>query len=714
MEHIQLIEDSHDIWNVTVGSVAINMLERKRLQDDEKDRVIAESVEILGCCGNPSNPSNNITGLAIGYVQSGKTMSFTTLSALAAQNGFNVIIVIAGTTTKLVDQTHLRLATDLDIYSSFEVSWKSYKNPGVKQADEVIGDLESGLLNKSPVLLITVMKNNTHLKKLVSLFKKVQKYTECKVLIIDDEADQASLNTKASKKDEDSVSATYNTITSLKNILSNHTFVQYTATPQAPLFISVLDILSPSFVKILTPGKAYTGGRTFFARNSDSSYPYVVDIPEIEVFTKSNEFSTIPPTLVESTMIFFITVVIGALEGESSKNHNRTMMVHPSQLTYIHSVYKRWLDNLKKRWLDELSLKDSDPDKLNLLNQFQAAYDKLSLTADSLISFDEIKKHLHYVIKITPIFESNSTTKQEINWKKYYSMILVGGQVLDRGFTIEGLNVTYMPRSIGVGNADTIQQRCRFFGYKKSYLKYCRIYLPRTSKRAYIDYVMHEEDMRNKLLNFQGKHKSLKDFKRSFVLSPDLNITRKNVISDEVSRYRLKGWRSFDRVETINELNNNIIETFLTHIELTNFDQRLLNPNSAQIHTRAIIDFKTVFEGLLLNLDFHNPVNSLLCNHLISLFSIFSDSSLIDEIYVVNISSGEQRERSTNELGKIKNLFQGKNPKTEYPGDRKYFSKELVTIQIHNLKIKSSNKIFRTLAFHLPASFEQDIITLEN
>ena len=74
---------------------------------------------------------------------------------------------------------------------------------------------------------------------------------------------------------------------------------------------------------------------------------------------------------------------------------------------------------------------------------------------------------------------------------------------MDRGFTVEGLTVTYMPRSVGVGNADTIQQRARFFGYKQSYLGYCRVYLDEDARDAYIDYVEHEEDMRRRLAEHQ-------------------------------------------------------------------------------------------------------------------------------------------------------------------------------------------------------------------
>ena len=86
----------------------------------------------------------------------------------------------------------------------------------------------------------------------------------------------------------------------------------------------------------------------------------------------------------------------------------------------------------------------------------------------------------------------------EIDWDGSISHILVGADMLNRGFTVERLAVTYMPRhSVGKSTADTIQQRCRFFGYKHNYLYSCRVYLPEDTALEYREYVDHEEEMRN-------------------------------------------------------------------------------------------------------------------------------------------------------------------------------------------------------------------------
>jgi hypothetical protein len=714
MEQIRISKTTgQNGWRASVGQVTLDMLSKKNFNGDIQSKILDQSIAILESCGNPENLVNDDTGLVIGYVQSGKTLSFTTVSALAAQNGFNVIIIIAGTTTALVDQTYSRLADDLDINVSKEVSWKTYKNPTIKEKNEIIADLEPGILNRNPVLLITVMKNATHLKNLNHLFKSVVDANTCKVLIIDDEADQASLNTKASKGNELDVSRIYELVRGLKRTFENHTYLQYTATPQGPLFISLLDILSPNFVKVLEPGDQYTGGKTFFWRNNLSKYPHVFDIPEDEIYTKDRQVSTIPKSLVEATMFYYLTVVIGALNGETPQSHNRTMMVHPSQFQLIHSVYQSWLVRLKKRLLEELLLRDNDPDKITLIDDFHEIFKEIpSDNTQNFPSFDDVIQQLPYVIRITPIFLSNSSVKNKINFKKYYSMILVGGQVLDRGFTVEGLNVTYMPRSIGVGNADTLQQRCRFFGYKKNYIDLCRIYLPRKSKRAYIDYVTHEEDMRKKLKDIDGS-KSLKEFKRIFILSPDLNITRRNIISDDLNRYRLEGWRSIQFIDPNYRSNNLFYQKFISGIE---FEDLPTDPNATEFqkHEFAIIPALDLVDDLLISLQHINAANTLLVNHLLSLLGILIENDESQKIHVVHMSKGLARSRSADDENKLKSLLQGANPKTNYPGDRSIKSNEYITIQIHNIDVKNKNKSFRTIAIHFPDNFAQHFIALDH
>ena len=636
METIRVIKDKSLKWEVSIGSQALNLLERKGITGKEKDNVLSEAIDVLGNCGDPRKEENKTTGLAIGYVQSGKTLSFTTVSALASQNGFNAIIIIAGSTTKLVDQTTKRLIDDLGIENRSEVAWNLFKNPKKNQINEICGRMEEGLFNDKPVLLITVMKNITHLKNLNALFDSSKlKSLKLKVLIIDDEADQASLNTRASNQLENDASAIYDSIKNFRQKIKNHTYLQYTATPQGPLLISILDILSPDFVKILTPGTKYTGGKYFFKRNKESKYQNIKKIPENEIYSRENPIVKIPPSLEEALIFFYLTVLIGVHNDEHPSTHNRTMMIHPSQLTSYHDFYKRWVDMIKNRWLDELSENDSDPDKKKLIEKFYKVYlDELKNKGFKLTK-EQIQKRINLVIKKTPVLLANSRERNDLKWKEDYSRILVGGQILDRGFTVEGLNVTYMPRNIGVGNADTIQQRCRFFGYKKDYIDLCRIYLPRASARAYIDYVTHEEDLRNKLKDFGETNKSLKDFKREFFLSPQLRLTRRNIISDEIKRYRLIGWRSITKMDDNLIDNNKIIKKFTEKINFKHSEYS--GETEEQKHQESILSSEKIISELLSDLSYKNASNSLFLNHIIFLLILLAEVSNHDKIQVINM-----------------------------------------------------------------------------
>ena len=129
----------------------------------------------------------------------------------------------------------------------------------------------------------------------------------------------------------------------------------------------------------------------------------------------------------------------------------------------------------------------------------------------------------------------------EIKWRHAEGWILVGGQAVDRGFTVDSLTVTYMPRGVGVGNADTLQQRARFFGYKRRYLGVCRIFLEQDLKDAYIDYVEHEQIMRRELKRLADTGEKLRFWRRRLVLDPSLHPCRRSVISDDYTRARPGG-----------------------------------------------------------------------------------------------------------------------------------------------------------------------------
>lgn len=396
-------------------------------------------------------------------------------------------------------------------------------------------------------VLITVMKQKDNLLHLIDILDGLA-LNDVPALIIDDEGDQASLNTTARRLarnnadlndlSEADVSTIYRRITRLRSVVPHHTFLQYTATPQANLFINIVDRLSPNFIKLLTPGSEYTGGKEFFIDNSN----LINEIPLNDIPTANNPLFGIPESLIHALKIYFLGVAAGTIAGSQG---NRTMLIHPSRLQVDHSIYYNWVRGVCQSWQRLLGGNDED-EKIELINDFIPSYKDLKATVgDSLPDFTSLAgTELLHAISYTQIVEVNSRrgATPPINWKDEYSWILVGGQSMDRGFTVEGLTVTYMPRNLGMGNVDTVQQRARFFGYKRSYLGYCRIFLDQDAIDSYNAIVEHEENVRQSLLEFDVNNRHLDDWNRSAVLDRMLRLTRTNVLYDGLQRDSLEGW----------------------------------------------------------------------------------------------------------------------------------------------------------------------------
>ena len=257
-------ESSDNRWNPILGPETIDFLEEV-VPQSSRDNVSNAAVSILAKGINPTAATGWETGLVVGYVQSGKTMSFEAVAALARDNAFQIVIVVAGISNPLLNQSTGRLRRDLRLDEPDRARrWIQFQNPSdndatVQAIRDVLDDWrDPGTPEEyKKTVLITVLKNHRHLRSLTALVDALN-MQNAPVLIIDDEADQASLNTEAAQGQE---STTYRRLMELRQELPSHTYLQYTATPQAPLLVSIIDSLSPNFVQVLEPGDAYVGGR---------------------------------------------------------------------------------------------------------------------------------------------------------------------------------------------------------------------------------------------------------------------------------------------------------------------------------------------------------------------------------------------------------------------------------------------------------------------
>jgi hypothetical protein len=709
------------LWNPVVGEQLRGTLQlyERRLAPEERQAIEQQTVSILGKTIPPPNPRGSETGLALGYVQSGKTLSFTCVAALASDNRFPLVIIITGTSIPLFQQSVRRLRNDLRIENpeSHAWRWQFFQNPNMRQNHltrirDVLAEWQEPRVADKRTCLIAVMKNHRHLSNLVDLIEGLN-LSNVPSLVIDDEADQAGLNTMVNQNEE---SRTYQRLLSLRNALPHHTFLQYTATPQAPLLINIIDVLSPRFVEVLDPGREYVGLIDFFQINR----ALVRTIPEDEIPSPDNELNGAPESLREALRLFLVGVAAGHLLH--SLERNRSMLVHPSRLQERHANYFHWVSAVRSDWL-RLLQDESDPDRVTLLNDFRRAHANLSTTYPNLPGFDQIERVLWQTINRTQVWEVNARLGRtpEVVWQSDYAHILVGGQAMDRGFTVEGLTVTYMPRGRGVGNADTIQQRARFLGYKRSYLGLCRVFLESEVQHAYTIYVDHEENLREQLRQHAADGRSLTEWRRAFFLDRTLKPTRRCVLDLNYQNVNFASEWFFPRAPHFTqasvERNRALVMGLTQSVEFSVTDGHD-DRTEMQRHGYARATLTDLYESFLTQIQFANPADSQRYTGLLLQVREYLDRNpnAAATIFLMSWSSelGQvARDRSLDENAEIQSsgaFFQGASlgrgsmrQGEVYPGDREMRAADELTVQIHLLNLKASGSQNRTVAAKVPA-----------
>ena len=332
-------------WNPHPRDEIRRLLNSKDLTDAEKSEIQQSAISILGQGIDPSKTeqSSSKTGLVIGRVQSGKTLSFTSVAALARDNGFRMVIAITGTSRQLFEQSLKRFRKDLQIDGEQGYSrWQLYPNP--KTESLFSKHLETSG-EGSHTILVVVMKHFQRLGHLSNLLKSIPS-SKFPTLIIDDEGDQASMNTNVQRN---MTSATYAAILKLREVSKPCTFLQYTATPQAPLLISTVDQLSPDYVHILKPGKGYIGGDELFRQQKSR---LIAPITDAEIVSQKQK----PPESLRSSLrLYLLGVSAGSLNRISGRRTLRSMLVHPSTSQEEHETYKQWVDSIIDEWKGTLS-----------------------------------------------------------------------------------------------------------------------------------------------------------------------------------------------------------------------------------------------------------------------------------------------------------------------------------------------------------------------
>ena len=483
------------------------------------DKVSDEIVDLLG--DPESSEPFQRRGLVLGDVQSGKTANYTAISNKAADTGYRIIIVLAGMMENLRQQTQSRLDAEFSGRKS-----EYYLDPKAEQEiknlpvgvgrygvqkriaaftsvskDFDINVLKSNDLNlqsvSDPVVLV-VKKNKRILNNLIKWLSKSRDDTTGKImlpmLLIDDEADNASVNTRS---EDDSPAAINACIRKLLHEFYQASYLGITATPFANIFINPEtedemigdDLLPRDVIYSLAAPTNYIGaGKIFGDEPSFSNALIPLRRDEMDLFfpfthKKDLEVDALPPSLYEAMAYFLMFNAIRDLRGDYTEH--RSMMIHVSRFTDVQNriaeAVNEWLVQMKSDVQNYAALPSAQREKISNLRYLHKVWDKHKLEAISSVSWDEIcTKYLNRAV--APIAARAVNQKTGATSLDYFNhkddglrVIAIGGNSLSRGLTLEGLGVSYFYRRSQM--YDTLLQMGRWFGYRPNYDDLFRIWM---------------------------------------------------------------------------------------------------------------------------------------------------------------------------------------------------------------------------------------------
>ena len=455
----------------------------------------------------PDKPSD---GLVYGLVQSGKTSVIQVAAAMAADNKFKCILVLTSYIDILYGQTFKRMKSALQ---GLEVLGKTDWKDSVQ--------FENKLRSSPTTLVIVCPKNDKRMGGLLDALKK-SRARGISALIIDDEADLASLDTHTADGEEPS---TINrNITELRSFFQVNTYLQVTATPQALFLQSPEHRYRPSFTVLTEPGPGYVGGDQFFG-DPEEKLLEMVDINEVEMLVASkqpNPTQTIPIGLKRALLTFFV-----AASDRKIKNPTRhfAFLCHVSAGNKDHTHIVNLIGDFKTKIL--YTLREPDTQKYSkLLKELEDEYRLLQKTQVSLAPFPEIVDKIKFFLHGASIKLVNTQSSDEIELDSMFS-IFVGGNKLGRGVTIDSLLVSYYGRNPKKPNIDTVLQHARMYGYRQDDIGVTRLFLPRKLADQFAS--IHDTD--NALREVLRKYPK-GNFEVLWVANP-MQATRRNVLNPD-------------------------------------------------------------------------------------------------------------------------------------------------------------------------------------
>jgi len=543
-----------------------------QFSDSTIDKIKLSTESILSYCANPkgrtSKENQKKRGLVVGDVQSGKTANYIALINMACDVGYNIVVLLAGMTSILRQQTQDRIdsgfigaksdtisnipefvGVGVELKRYFGIPLTNHKNDFVKYVKE---NQNAGAQDFNKPIVLVVKKNKSILNSVSQWLKPgLNNIQTSNILIIDDEADNASVNTR---KDINEISAINECIRKIYNNFPIASYVGYTATPFANIFINPFesslenqDLFPANFIELLETPSNYFGFDKVFEKDSNDNYLHIQLINESDVYNipalhkRDYIVKDLPDDLIESIYHFYLVNCIRTLRGDTKKH--RSMLINVTRFNDVQyelfDLVERYHNNFVNL-LEEINSKISrKPGICSASQKLFELYlkDKTFSKARREFSWKDICRVLLHEAKQIVIRVINNKTKKadRFNYDDYKEdgarAIIIGGFVLSRGLTLEGLVTSYFSRN---GSAyDSMLQMSRWFGYRFNYDDICKIYMTEENLNSFDAINEAVEDLKTQFRRMALAHKTPREFglmvkERPEALETSLLITARN------------------------------------------------------------------------------------------------------------------------------------------------------------------------------------------
>jgi hypothetical protein len=557
------------------------------------------SNEILSRLEDPARPGAwSRKGLVAGHVQSGKTSNYTGLICKATDAGYKVIIVLAGLHNNLRSQTQMRLdegflgyettprdnsgATRINSIGVGEIDSDPSIRPDYITTRDEKGDFNLAVARKFGIapggkpLLFVVKKNNKVLKNLLKWIDSIlngRATLEDPLLVIDDEADHASVDTKEQsvdengKLDEDHDPTKINgQIRLLLKKFQKTAYVGYTATPFANIFIhdqgktELLgeDLFPRSFIINLPAPSNYDGPVRMFGlepSGDDDGVPALPLVRVVDDFARSlapdetegwmppkhkNGFvpaydgkNEVPPSLRKAIQEFVLVCAARRARGEIAV-HN-SMLVHVTRFTSVQKIVREQVELEVKALRNRVRLGAGS----GVVHQLRPLWDSSFATTSEVvakllpdrtfkkITWEQVEPHILNAIESISVRTINGTAGDILDYETHretgFSVIAIGGDKLARGLTLEGLSISYFLRASKM--YDTLMQMGRWFGFRPGYLDLCRLYTTAELNEWFVHITQAAEELRREFDHMQTINGTPKDYGLKVMAHPTMMVT---------------------------------------------------------------------------------------------------------------------------------------------------------------------------------------------